>query len=523
MINKNYLGHDLRASVVVFLVALPLCLGISLASGAPLFSGILAGIIGGIIIGALSQSGTSVSGPAAGLTVIVLGGIQSLGDFYTFTLAVMIAGLIQMLMGLIKAGNVGAFFPNSVIKGMLAAIGLILILKQIPHLIGFDQDYMGDESFLQMDGRNTFTELVAAFKAITPGALLTGLLCLGSMLLWDAQAKKGKKFFQLFPSALLAVVMGVILSNFVFSNIGMLALSQDHFVNLPLNGGFSSFFTNLKFPNWDMISNPNVYKVALTLAIVASLETLLSIEAIDKIDTHKRITDKNRELFAQGFGNMVGGMFGALPVTSVIVRSSANVNAGGQTKFSAILHGVWMFLAVSLIPGLLKMIPLSSLAAILILVGYKLCSPALFKKMAESGREQLFIFVSTITAILFTDLLVGITIGICIGFLFIVKASMSKSIVVVNDGKNYLIRFLKDVTFLQKLRMTKILSTIPDNAYVIFDGSNHFKVDHDIITIIEDFTEACHERGIKYEIVKSNIAMNDFFRTEDGKDKKISA
>ncbi|MCB9091452.1 MAG: SulP family inorganic anion transporter [Halobacteriovoraceae bacterium] len=512
MYNNQHLLKDLKSSVVVFLVALPLCLGISLASGAPLVSGILAGIVGGIVVGALSSSHTSVAGPAAGLTVIVLTAIESLGDFTSFTLAVVVAGVLQIIFGLLKAGKLGAYFPNSVIKGMLAAIGLILILKQIPHFLGIDSDFMGDMAFEQQDGFNTFSEIWYAIQSINVGVIIISFSSLFLMIGWEKMAKKGNKFFQTLPAPLLAVLLGVILNEWVFAENSNLAVGKEHLVALPFEGGFQSFFNSFELPQWSELGNWKVYQVALTLAIVASLETLLSVEAIDKIDPQRRVTNKNRELLAQGLGNTVAGLIGALPVTSVIVRSSANIGSGNASKMSAILHGLWMLLAVSLAPFYLELIPLASLSAILILIGYKLAPPQLFRQMQIHGKEQFLPFIITIFAILMTDLLMGILIGMVAGFFFVIRSSHKKSIVVVNEDSRYLIRFMKDVSFLQKPLMQNILQEIPQGAFVVIDGSNHLQIDRDIIGMIEDFVETSEERSIKCEIVKSSLAMNEYFK-----------
>ncbi len=504
---------DIKSSIVVFLVALPLCLGISLASGAPLLSGLLAGIIGGLIIGFLSKSHTSVSGPAAGLTVIVITGIQGLGDFYTFTLAILVSGIFQIIFGFLKAGKIGGYFPNSVIKGMLAAIGLILILKQIPHFIGFDQSIIGDDAFLQKDKLNTFSEIFLAFKNIKLGALIISVFSLVIMLFWDIQAKKEREFFKLVPGPLVAVLASILISEILIKNSGLFFLTRDHYVSLPNESGFLNFFSTFKLPNWNSLTNPLVYKSAITLAIVASLETLLSVEAVDKIDPHKRITDKNRELMAQGAGNIVAGLVGGLPVTSVIVRSSANIQSGGNSKLSAIFHGLWLFLAVAFIPRLLELIPLSSLSAVLILVGYKLCTPALVKKMAEQGKTQLLPFLVTIFSILFTDLLIGICIGLVVGFIFVLISSTSKSIVMVRNNGDYLIRFLKDVSFLKKPVLEKMLAEIPNGSSLIIDGSSSIQIDQDIIVIIEEFLEVCEERKINCELIKDSTALHPFFKS----------
>ena len=513
MIQKFSLKDDLRSSIVVFLVALPLCLGISLASGAPLLSGLLAGIIGGLVVGLASGSTTSVSGPEAGLAIIVLGAIASLEDFYTFTAAVFLAGLFQVALGLVKAGQIGSYFPNSVIKGMLAAIGAILILKQIPHAIGFDSSFMGELAFLQSDGANTFSELFRAFDALNLGAIIISLTSVAIILGWGKLSKTGHWFFQSVPGPLVAILISIFVNEALFRSTGLLTLDQEHLVNLPVEGGFQSFFNALHLPNWSSLINPEVIKVALTLALVASLETMLCIEAADKMDPHKNTTNKNRELIAQGLGNSVAGLIGALPITSVVVRTSANIDAGAASKFSTVLHGLWLLMALIFIPQYLQLIPLASLAAILILVGFKLCSPSLFKKFFKMGWPQFIPFVTTILAILFTDLLVGIGIGLIIGFAFVLYSNMHKSIVVVHEGPDYLIRFMKDVSFLSKPNITKILNEIPEGSNVVIDGSSHLHVDDDIVAIIEDFLEVTDERKINCKIMRSSYAMNPFFKT----------
>ncbi len=510
------LKHDFKSSVVVFLVALPLCLGISLASGAPLFSGILSGIIGGVIVGFISNSKTSVSGPAAGLTVIVLGAINTLGDFYLFTVAVFLAGCIQILLGAFKAGELGGYFPNSVIKGMLAAIGIILILKQIPHALGFDVDYMGDESFFQIDGENTFSEILKAFKYLNLSAVMISFLSLAALFLWDIINKSKKySFFNNVPAPLFVVLLGVVLNEFIFIRLFGSRLDQSHLVDLPIQGGFISFFSEIQRPDWNGFLNPGVYRVAITLAIVASLETMLSVEAVDKIDPSKNVTNKNREFIAQGIGNMAAGLVGALPVTSVIVRSSANVESGGLTKASTMLHGLWLLVSVLFFCNWLEMIPLASLAAILIHVGFKLSKPSLYIQTSKLGEAQMIPFLITIVAILFTDLLVGIFIGLISGFVFILKSNMHTAVVVVNNGPDYLIRFIKDVSFLNKPKVLSIFEKIPPGSNVTIDGSNHVYIDNDIIAIIKDFLEVSNDRRIKCQIIKSSYAINSFFKEKN--------
>lgn len=504
--------HDIKASVVVFLVALPLCLGIALASGAPLMSGILAGIVGGLVVGFVSNSTSSVSGPAAGLTVIVLGAINTLGDFYLFTVAVFLSGCMQVGLGLLKAGRIGGYFPNSVIKGMLAAIGIILILKQIPHALGVDVDFMGDISFFQIDGENTFSEIFKSLNAVDVKAALISSLSLIVLLFWDRMVALKNKFFEFVPAPLIVVLGGVLLNEFLFPNIFGAKLDGTHVVDLPLEGGVMSFIAELKLPNWEGLTQLAVYQVAATLAIVASLESMLSVEAVDKIDPRKNITDKNREFIAQGVGNMTSGLIGALPVTSVIVRSSANINSGARSKVSALLHGFWLLMAVVFLSRTLELIPLASLAAILIHVGYKLSQPSLYRRVAKLGAVQNIPFLVTIIAILFTDLLQGIFIGLIVGFIFVIRSSFKRSIIVVNEGPNYLIRFLKDVSFLNKPEMIEILSQIPRGSKVIIDGTNHLYVDDDVIVIIEDFMKAAEEKEITFEILRSSFAINPFFK-----------
>ncbi|MCP9456115.1 MAG: SulP family inorganic anion transporter, partial [Nitrospira sp.] len=410
------LSADMRAGLVVFLVALPLCLGIALASGAPLMSGLLAGIVGGIVVGAVSGSHTSVSGPAAGLTAVVAAQITALGSFETFLLAVAVAGLIQIGLGLARMGFIAAFFPSSVIKGLLAAIGAILILKQIPHVLGHDVDPEGEMSFFQPDQETTFSELLGLFSDFQLGASVIGLLSLAVLVMWD-RWKPLKE--SLVPAPLVVVMLGIGIGLW-FEHLGdPWLITSSHFVQVPIAEDLRGFLSLLSPPAFSQWGNPAVYTAALTIAVVASLETLLNIQAVDKLDPRQRTSPPNRELLAQGVGNVVSGLIGGLPVTSVIVRSSVNVMAGGKTKRSAIIHGVLLLVAVPLIPTWLNKIPLSSLAAILLVTGVKLASPALVKQMWNEGRSQFFPFVVTVVAIVLTDLLTGILIGLAtaIGFI----------------------------------------------------------------------------------------------------------
>ena len=409
---------DLPASIVVFFVALPLCLGIALASGAPLFSGIIAGIVGGIIVGMASGSPLGVSGPAAGLAVIVFGAISTLGSWETFLTAVVIAGLIQLALGFFKAGFIAYFFPTSVIKGMLTGIGLLIILKQIPHALGYDFEFEGTDSFFTNDGENTFSIIMKAWDLLTPGALLISAISLALLVLWDKVLSKKHRIFQLLQGPIVVVLLGI-LFNYLFQNrILEFTLSPDQVVTLPVATSVSAFFSQFSFPDFSQLTNIEVYKVAVVMAIVASLETLLCAEATDKLDPYKRVTPTNRELKAQGLGNVVSGLLGGLPVTQVVVRSTANISFGAKTKLSAIMHGFFLLISVITISSLLNMIPLASLAAVLIMVGYKLAAPSLFKKMYALGWEQFVPFITTIVVMLFTDLLTGIAIGMVMGVFF---------------------------------------------------------------------------------------------------------
>jgi MFS superfamily sulfate permease-like transporter len=498
------LVYDLPAALVVFLVALPLCLGIALASGAPLFAGIIAGAVGGIIVGAISGSQLSVSGPAAGLTVIVLSSIQKLPSYEAFLLAVVLCGLFQIGLGLIKAGIIGDFIPSSVIRGMLSAIGLILILKQIPHAIGYDKDYEGDTAFLQDDGQNTFSEIFHAIDSqISFGALIIALVSIGLLLFWDRPFIKKNAILKYIPGPLLVVLLGVFMNSYFFTAAPSLAIQAEHLVSIPVSDSFSSFLANFKLPDFSQLLNRNVWVIAGTLAIVASLETLLCVEAVDKLDPFKRISPTNKELVAQGIGNTISGLIGGLPVTSVIVRSSANINAGARTKIAAIMHGVLLLGAVYFIPSLLNKIPLASLAAILIMTGYKLAHPSVFRKEWALGRSHFIPFVVTIVAILFTDLLVGILVGIAVGAHFVFLSNYRSSLHLTNRGNQYLLRFNQDLSFVNKAALKKALDTVPDNSEIIIDASKAKFIDLDNAEVINDFIESAQFRDIRVEVKRS--------------------
>ena len=498
---KN-LRADIPASIVVFLVALPLCLGVALASNAPLFSGLIAGMVGGIVIGALSGSHLSVSGPAAGLTAIVGAAILKLPSFETFLLAVVICGALQLVLGFIKAGVIGDYVPNAVIKGMLAAIGLILILKQFPHLIGYDANFE-DTRFNQPNNENTFSAITNAFKAITPVAMIIGVVCLAMQFIWEKATAKSKGFIKMIPAPLLVVLVGVGINLGFGALESAAALKQEHLVTIPMASSASEFFSFFTAPDWSQIGNKQVWITGLTLALVASLETLLSIEAVDDLDPYQRVTNKERELKAQGVGNLLSGLIGGLPVTSVIVRSSANVNSGAQSRMSTIMHGSLLLLCVALIPAVLNLIPLAALAAVLIFTGYKLAKPALFKAFYKKGWDQFLPFVLTIVAILFTDLLIGVVIGIGVGLFFVIRTNFHSSVFVVNDDNRYLFRLRKDVSFLNKPIIKNKLEEVPANAYVIIDVSRADFIDKDIIEVIEDFAIHAPLKDIRVEIKHS--------------------
>jgi SulP family sulfate permease len=509
------LKSDLKSSIVVFLVALPLCLGIALASNAPLGAGLIAGILGGIVVSFLSASPLSVSGPAAGLAVIVANGISEMGDFKAFSVAIFIAGLLQVGFSLLRAGVIGNFFPSSVIKGMLSAIGLILILKQVPHALGFDSSYMGSEAFFESETHeNTFSMIIRAFGVFDLECVIITLVSLAIILFWDRLSQKtSNTVVKSIPSALIAVLSGIFLNHWAFSRLGM-GLESKHLVQLPFNGGIQDFLGTFSLPDWSVLAKGKTYAIALTLAIVGSLESLLSLDAADKIDPQRRSSSKNRELLAQGVGNTLSGALGGLPITAVIVRTSANISSGAKTKVSGMLHGGWLLLSILFIPGIMNQIPLSVLATILILVGYKLTKPGLYLKMYRNGFDQFIPFASTIIAILVTDLLKGILFGMAIGFIFVIKRSNHRAIVMVKDDENinHLIRFTKDISFLNKHELMLIFRGIPNGSTVIIDGGGDIFVDDDIIDLIEDFAEGAPLKNIKLTLKKSKASLSPFFR-----------
>lgn len=489
---KKNLKRDLPASIVVFLVALPLCLGIALASNAPLFAGIVTGVVGGILVASVSGSQLSVSGPAAGLTVIVLGAISHLGNYQTFLLAVMLAGLIQVVLGLLRAGMIGNYFPSSVIEGMLAAIGLILILKQLPHALGVDMGFL-DESVFEENSGDIWAIVNIALKQFNVGAIVISVLAISVLIFWP----KFKRL-SIVPAPLVVVVLGVLLS-LLFQQTNF-ALRADQLVKIPEVGSFAEFSGLFNMPDFAAITKADVWKVAMTIAVVASLETLLSIEAIDKIDPIKRVSPTNRELVAQGIGNMTSGLLGGLPMTSVIVRSSANVNAGGRTKMSAIFHGTWLLLSFLFIPGLINMIPLACLAAILLVTGYKLTRISLFKHMYHKGWDQFVPFVITVVAVLLTDLLKGVAVGMLLSVFYLLRTNMRNpffyKIHEEGNKKNLRIKLAEEVSFLNKAAIQVVLNNIPKETNVTIDGSNSRYIDPDVLETIFNFRHHAYTKGI---------------------------
>jgi MFS superfamily sulfate permease-like transporter len=501
------LKSDLPASIVVFFVAVPLCLGIALASGAPLFAGIIAGIVGGIVVGIASGSPLGVSGPAAGLAVIVLTSISTLGSWPAFLLAVVLAGIFQLMLGFAKAGFIAYFFPSSVIKGMLTGIGLLIILKQIPHALGYDKDAEGDLSYFQTDGEDTLSSIASAFDAITPGAVLIAAISIAVLILWDVVLIKKHKLFQLIQGPIVVVFIGILMDYFYQSGLLNFSLAEDHLVRLPVANNFTEFFSFFTFPDFSAITHLEVWKAAVVMAIVASLETLLCVEATDKLDPYKRVTPTNRELKAQGLGNIVSGLIGGLPVTQVIVRSSANIAFGGKTKLSAILHGIFLLISAMTVAGVLNMIPLASLAAILIMVGYKLAKPTLFKQMYQLGWEQFVPFAATVIGILATDLLKGITIGMVFGIFYTLRHSylnaysMNDAITRDDGFEVHHIVLAENVSFFNKASIIRALEAIPANSKVIIDCTNSKSIAYDVAEFIQNYRRSAKLKNIAVQTI----------------------
>jgi carbonic anhydrase len=507
----NTLKYDLPAGIVVFLVALPLCLGIALASGAPLFSGIISGIIGGIVVGLASGSHTSVSGPAAGLAAVVLASITKLGAFEILLAAIVIAGVLQLIMGVARAGVIANYIPSNVIKGLLAAIGILLILKQLPHAIGYDANRADESSFIQANGENTFSAILHAFAAITPGALIIALLSMLALVYWDKTPLKNVK---LLPAPLFVVVLGVALQLMFARFFPALAIAPAHLVDIP-PVDTNNLGAYLQLPDLAHFTNRDVWIVGVTIAIVASLETLLNVEAVDKLDPHKRETPPNRELVAQGLGNICAGLLGGLPVTSVIVRSSVNVQNDNRTKASSVIHGLLLLASVLVLAPMLNLIPLAALAAILIVTGYKLAKVSLFRDMYKKGWSQFVPFVVTVAAIVLTDLLTGVLIGLAASLFYLMRSHFRTPFSLeqyrLHIGDVIKMELPNQVSFLNKATIKSALWDIPANANVLIDASGTDYIDNDVLEIIDDYRVVAGERNVRLNV----IGLRDEYRLQD--------
>lgn len=506
---KKYLldiRHDFPSSIVVFFVALPLCLGIALASGAPLFAGIISGIVGGIVVGAASGSRLGVSGPAAGLAVVVLNAIATLGSWEAFILSVVLAGAIQLIMGYLNLGIIAYYFPSSVIKGMLTGIGLIIILKQIPHALGYDKDFEGDEAFITGQD-NTFTFIQNALQLITPGALLISIVSLGTLLLWENVLTKKHKIFTWLQGPLVCVIIGIVLKNLFDANVLPFTLDKDHLVDIPVASSIGDFFQQFTLPDFSHLANPKIYLTAVTVAVIASLETLLCVEATDKLDPDKHVTPANRELKAQGLGNIVSGLIGGLPITQVIVRSTANITFGARSKLSTILHGTFLFICVLTIPAVLNMIPLATLACILFVVGYKLAKPSIFTDMYSRGWSQFVPFIVTVAGIVFTDLLKGIGIGMAVAIFYLLRNhyrnaySLEHTPGKANSKGPVKMVLAEEASFLNKGNISKTLNELKSGSSIVIDASKSKIIDHDVVEVIRDFTVNAKRRNISVEVI----------------------
>lgn len=511
------LRSDFASGLVVFLVALPLCMGIALASGAPPLSGIIAGIVGGIVIGSLSNSHLSVSGPAAGLAAIVLTAITQLGGFEIFLLAVLLAGAMQLLLGFLRAGSISNYFPNNVIEGMLAGIGIIIILKQIPHAVGFDTEFEGAEAFFQPGGGNTFSTLLGIVDHFHWGACIVALVSLALLISWDKVPALKK--IKAVPAALVAVIVSILINEAFISSGSSLVIEASHLVQLPVITSFSELSQIIVMPDFSAITDSRVWVTAATIAIVASIETLLCIEAADRMDVEKRYTDTNRELKAQGFGNMLSGLIGGLPMTSVIVRTSANVNAGAKSKMSAIIHGFLLLACVLAIPAILNKIPLATLAAVLLMVGYKLAKPATFKHFWKHGKYQFAPFIVTILGVVFTDLLTGVALGIAVSIIFLIRGNLKRAYNFRReqyaDGAIIHIDLAQEVSFLNKAAIKSTLNDIPENSKVIISAADTVYIAHDVLDLIREFKDVkAPPEGIRVKLVGFKEAY-DLENTEE--------
>ncbi len=498
------LKSDFSSGLVVFLVALPLCLGIALASGAPLFSGIISGIVGGVVVGYLSSSNLSVSGPAAGLTAIVLSAITDLGAFDVFLTAVFIAGIIQLTLGYFKAGSISNYFPTNVIEGMLAGIGVIIFLKQIPHAFGYDKDYEGDLAFLQPDYENTFSELFHLISHVQLGSIIITLVSLFILIAWTKV--EFLKKIKLVPPALIAVIVSILLNEFFIISGCSFSIKRDHLVSLPVPHSIEEFKSIFLLPNFSALSNTKVWIIGITIAVVASIETLLCVEAADRMDIQRRFTDTNIELKAQGIGNIISSLLGGLPMTSVVVRTTANNSAGAKSKLSTIIHGMLLAISVLSIPTILNKIPLATLAAVLLLIGYKLANPKTIKHFWDKGKYQFIPFIATFAAVVFTDLLKGVFLGMIISFVFVLKGNMQRAYKFrkeeYHDGDIIHIELAQEVSFLNKAAIKNTLTSIPKKSKVVINASDTVYIAHDVLDLIKDFKKiTSKELEIKIKLV----------------------
>lgn len=483
------LKFDMISAIVVFLVAIPLCLGVALASGAPLFSGILSGIIGGVVVGSLSGSSVSVSGPAAGMAGVVLAALTQLDSFQTFLLALTLAGLLQIIIGSLRAGFIADYIPTNVIQGLLCAIGILLISKQLPLAFTLSSSMAELKDHL-LDVTNSFslTPLLNISMHINTGAMIISLSCFAVLIYFD---KTQNRWLKSIPGPIVAVFLGILI-NEIFSITGsFLTQHGPHLVNIPQHEGFMEFLSEIQSPNWMAWNNPSVYLYAVLIAIVASLESLLNVKAGEKLDKSRRYCSKDQELFAQGFGNLCAGLIGGVPVTSVIVRTSVNIQAGSKTKFSTILHGIFILIAVMILPEALNKIPLSSLAAILIYTGYKLTKPSIYKEIYQQGANRYIPFFTTVVCIVALNLLAGIVIGLIVSLFFILKSNSEVRFDIVkeiypNGIANRLI-LPQQITFLNKVSLITELDTIPAQSQLIIDARYTDYIDKEIIEFIKEF------------------------------------
>lgn len=497
-----YLQHwktDILAGVVVFLVALPLCLGIALASGAPPFSGVIAGAIGGLVVSLSSGSQLSVSGPANGVTIVAAAAIANFG-YRGLLLSVLLAGLIQIALGYLKAGAISAYFPSSVIRGMLAAIGLMLVMKQIPHALGYDSIAEDDLSFLEESGQAEISIIERALNSFSPGAILLSSTSILILLAWETRWIKSNKTLSLIPAPLIVVIYGVLFDLFMTKYALYFSILPEHLVSLPAFDSFKHLWSEIVFPDFSMITNPDIFTTSFTLALVASLESLLSLEAADKLDPLKRIAPTDQELKAQGIGNFLSGLLGGLPISAVIVRTSVNINAGGKTKLASFIHGACIAISVIFFVEYINLIPLSCLAAILIVTGLKLTRIEIYHDLYTQGRDQFFPFIITIIAMLTLDSLRGVAIGLAVGLAYVLKNNYHQAFILTRDNSNYLLRLKKDVSFIHKAPLRQILGSIPENSNLLIDGSRASFIDRDIIETITDFQKASSDYNIKVDL-----------------------